>query len=217
VTRVSSFDVTLDTCVLFPITLCDTLLRLAEAGVFRPHWSKETLAELERNLVSKLGLSEKAARRRIAHMTDAFPEALVEGYEQLVPTMPTDPKDRHVAAAAVRSASQVIVTSNLSDFPPEALRQFDIEVQSPDVFLLHQGNLDVSMTVRLLRSQASEKSRPPRTVQDVLDRLATNAPTFSTAMRLLLEEATPVERQATKKAAVQTNVDPAVVERAASS
>lgn len=84
-------------------------------------------------------------------------------YEQLVPAIPTDPKDRHVAAAAVRSASQVIVTSNLSDVPPEALRQFEIEVQSPDVFLLHQGNLDVSMTVRLLRSQASERAgRPER-------------------------------------------------------
>ena len=72
-TRVSSFDVTLDTCVLFPITLCDTLLRLAEAGVFRPHWSKETLAELERNLVSKLGLSEKAARRRVPRDPNDWP------------------------------------------------------------------------------------------------------------------------------------------------
>jgi hypothetical protein len=51
----SSFDVTLDTCVLLPITLADTLLRFAESGLFRPHWSKETLEELRRNLVANSG------------------------------------------------------------------------------------------------------------------------------------------------------------------
>ena len=110
-TEVSSLDVTLDTCVLLPITLADTLLRFAEAGLFRPHWSNETLDELARNLMGKFNLSEEAALRRIGHMTAAFPEALVEGYEVLVPAMPNHTKDRHVLAAAVRSGSQVIVTS----------------------------------------------------------------------------------------------------------
>jgi hypothetical protein len=119
-------------------------------------------------------------------MTIAFPEALVEGYELLVPVMPNDPKDRHVLAAAIRSGSQVIVTANLRDFPPQALSQFEVEAQSPDAFLLHQSNLDVQLSVQLLRRQAREKSRPPRTLEDVLDRLAISAPMFSTAMGILV-------------------------------
>ncbi len=184
---VSSFDVTLDTCVLLPITLCDTLLRFAEAGFYRPHWSRETLDELYRHLVTTFGLPEAAVRRRVDLMYSAFPEALVEGYEVLVPAMPTpDPNDRHVLAAAVRSASQVIVTSNLKDFPTDALVPLGVDAQSPDTFLLHQCNLDAQLSSQILRDQAAEKNRPPLTPEEILDRLANNAPEFAASIRALL-------------------------------
>jgi predicted nucleic acid-binding protein len=186
VARVTSFDGTLDTCVLFPITLCDTLLRFAEDGFFRPHWSAETLDELVRNLVGKSGLTQEAAQRRVDHMTAAFPEALVEGYERLVPVMPNDPKDRHVLAAAVMSSSQIIVTSNMGHFPADVLREFNVEAQPPDLFLLHQCNLDPRAAAAVLRRQAADKTRPPRRTAEVLARLNVNAPTFVRAMRLLM-------------------------------
>lgn len=185
-TEVSSFDVTLDTCVLLPITLCDTLLRFADAGFFRPHWSTETLDELARNLVSKFDISVQAAERRIDNMTAAFPEALVEGYELLVPAMLNHPKDRHVLAAAVKSHSQVIVTSNLNDFPVHALKPLDIEAQPPDAFLLHQSDLDPRLGAAIMLRQAEEKIRPPMTVEALLDRLVINAPRFTTAVRICL-------------------------------
>ncbi len=185
--RVTSFDGTLDTCVLYPITLCDTLLRFAEDGFYRPHWSEETLAELVRNLVSEAGLTQEAAQRRVEHMTAAFPEALVEGCQRLVPVMPNNPKDRHVLAAAVMSNSQIVVTSNMRHFPADALRQFNVEAQPPDLFLLHQSNLDPRAAAAVLRRQAAEKSSPPRRTADVLARLNVNAPTFVHAMRLLME------------------------------
>jgi predicted nucleic acid-binding protein len=183
--RVTSFDATLDTCVLYPITLCDTLLRLAEDGFYRPHWSQETLEELVRDLAERIPLSQAAAQTRVDHMTSAFPEALVDGYQRLVPTMPNDPKDRHVLAAAVRSGSQVIVTSNLRHFPAGQLREFDVEAQPPDLFLLHQSALDPKATAAVLRRQAADKSKPPRRAAEVLDRLV-NAPMFAHSMRLLL-------------------------------
>lgn len=40
--RFSSF---LDACVLVPITPCDTLLRMADAGAFRPLWSERVMIE----------------------------------------------------------------------------------------------------------------------------------------------------------------------------
>lgn len=39
------FTVFLDACVLVPIAPCDTLLRMADAGAFRPLWSKRVTDE----------------------------------------------------------------------------------------------------------------------------------------------------------------------------
>jgi PIN domain len=61
----------LDTCVLLKPYLCDTLLSIAEAGVYRPLWSSMVIAELERNLARR-GLDEK----RIAHRLDQMKRGL---------------------------------------------------------------------------------------------------------------------------------------------
>lgn len=37
------FAAFLDTCVLYPAYLCDTLLRLADACLYRPLWSDDVL------------------------------------------------------------------------------------------------------------------------------------------------------------------------------
>ena len=71
-----AFPVLLDTNVLFGAYLCDTVLRLAEAGTFRPLWSADILAELERNLVTR-GVDPDRAARRVAFMSAAFPDAVL--------------------------------------------------------------------------------------------------------------------------------------------
>jgi hypothetical protein len=49
---VNQYIVTLDACVLLPMPVCDTLLRLAEEPAFYvPRWSRETLDEVHRNLM----------------------------------------------------------------------------------------------------------------------------------------------------------------------
>jgi hypothetical protein len=45
----SRFPVVLDSCVLYPMYLRDTLLRAAEAGLYRVHWSQEILDGALRN------------------------------------------------------------------------------------------------------------------------------------------------------------------------
>jgi hypothetical protein len=116
-----SFPVFLDTCVLYPVTLADLILRIAEAGVFRPHWSADILDELTRNLADIPGVGPESAAWRVDAMVAAFPDASVTGYESLVDGMSCREKARHVLAAAVHSDCQVIVTFNLKDFPPESL------------------------------------------------------------------------------------------------
>lgn len=53
----------------------------------------------------------------------AVRDCLVTGYERLIEAMQLpDPDDRHVFAAAIKSCAQVIVTTNLKDFPEAELR-----------------------------------------------------------------------------------------------
>lgn len=109
-----AFPAFLDTCVLYGANLNDTLLRIAEEDAFSPQWSPDVVEELCRNLSMIPNLPAGAADRRVKAMTDAFPEAMVEGYEPLIPIMTCDPKDRHVLAAAVHSDSQVLGGFNWS-------------------------------------------------------------------------------------------------------
>jgi predicted nucleic acid-binding protein len=125
-----AFPALLDTCVLYPAYLCDTLLRIAEAEAYRPLWSADVLNELRRNVV-EAGIPADRVDRRIAHMARSFPDAMVSGYESLIDGMTNDPKDRHVLAAAVRANAEVIVTFNVRDFPEPALKPYDILVVHP--------------------------------------------------------------------------------------
>ena len=179
-----AFPVVLDTCTLFPIALADLLLRLAEAKAFRPLWSEEILAELERNLVSKGKTTAVRARKRVTRMREHFPDALVEHYEDLIPTMTCDAKDRHVAAAAVRSNAELIVTFNLKDFPVTALRGYDLEAISPDDFLLDQLDLFPEITLECLRQQAADYDNPKITAFDLLETLEKiGLPHFTSAVK----------------------------------
>ncbi|MGI0129040.1 MAG: PIN domain-containing protein, partial [Thermoplasmata archaeon] len=71
-----AFGVVLDTCVLYPYSLCDLLLRLADRELYDPYWSDRILEELERTLLGH-GLSAEQAAWRTGQMQQAFPEALV--------------------------------------------------------------------------------------------------------------------------------------------
>lgn len=102
------FSALLDTCVLVPSRARDVLLEVASAGAYRPLWSSEILAELDRSLrmlLGKRGVTPEEAdaylTRLFRQMETAFPDALVTDWESLAETMHLpDPDDRHVVAAA---------------------------------------------------------------------------------------------------------------------
>jgi predicted nucleic acid-binding protein len=106
-----STGVLFDTCVLYPAHLRDTLLRLAERGLFRPLWSPDIMEELRRNLI-EAGPSAAAVERTIGLMNRHFEDAQTTGYEALIDVMECDVKDRHVLAAAVHSHADTLVTFN---------------------------------------------------------------------------------------------------------
>ncbi|MBE9216775.1 hypothetical protein IQ247_29680 [Plectonema cf. radiosum LEGE 06105] len=74
----SNFHVLLDSCVLFPMYLRDTLLLAAEAGLYLPFWSQEILNGATRNLINTGRVTEERAVRLEETIKKAFPEAMVE-------------------------------------------------------------------------------------------------------------------------------------------
>ena len=94
--------VVLDACVLIPMPLADTLLRMAETPRFYlPKWSQMIMDEVTRNLIQKWNMPPEKAHRREDQLRRYFPEAWVDGFEPLIGAISNHPKDRHVIAAAV--------------------------------------------------------------------------------------------------------------------
>ena len=77
VAQSNQYIAVLDTCVLAPMPLCDTLLRLAEDPAFYiPKWSNDIMREL-RSTLQRFGYMPAQADRRITAMESAFEDANV--------------------------------------------------------------------------------------------------------------------------------------------
>jgi predicted nucleic acid-binding protein len=178
----------LDACVLVPNALADTLLRLAEAGFYRPLWSSQILDEV-REAVLRVHPDLDPARiaARIDAMTAAFDDAMVSGWGRICAGLDLpDPDDRHVLAAAIAGGAQALVTFNLKDFPDFAMAPSGMEAVHPDEFLLNQLDLNPGLTYRILTEQAEDMQTPPSDLAGVLNRLQRcGVPRFSDAVRLL--------------------------------
>jgi len=164
----------LDACVLVPIALADTLLRVAERELYRPLWSERILTEAS-NAVLEVhpDLASDRVAKRFADVNGTFEDACVEGWEVLVPTLSLpDPDDRHVLAAALRGRADAIVTGNIRHFPEDVLEPLGIAAVDPDDFLLDQLDLAPRIVLEVLREQAGHTRNPPLTPTDLLAQLA---------------------------------------------
>lgn len=170
------FVVIYDANVLYPSTLRDLLIRVAQAGLVQARWTHQILDETFDNLrKNRPELPDEALSRTRKLMICAIRDCLVTGYEPLIDSLDLpDPDDRHVLAAAIRARAQVIVTENLSDFPSSSLDRWDIEAKSPDDFLLDQIHLDRKVVWSCAQQIADSWRRPPGTVADVLAGLQRN-------------------------------------------
>ena len=155
--KISQYVAVLDTCVLAPMPIADTLLRLAEEPAFyTPKWSPDILQELQKTLQDKFAYSQAQTDRRIESMKLTFPEAMVTGYDDLIASMKNDPKDRHVLAAAVKCGAHSIVSNNVKHFPRESLAPYELECLTADDFLRHQYHLDPDAFIEVLIKQAGD-------------------------------------------------------------
>ncbi|MEG3894714.1 MULTISPECIES: hypothetical protein [unclassified Microcoleus] len=86
---------------------------------------------------------------------------------------------RHVAAAAVVAKAQVIVTSNLRDFPRESLNPWGITALHPDVFLNRLYEVTPDLMANVVWQQVEDLKNPPLTVDELLVRLREEVPVFA--------------------------------------
>lgn len=164
-------SVLLDSCVLFPMYLRDTLLCVAEAGLYFPYWSQEVIDGAIRNLINTGRITREKATKLEVMIKKAFPWALVEVSSELIEEMTNHPGDRHVLAAAVTANANIIVTSNLKHFKQKDLAPWNIEARSPDQFLCDLYKSYPEEIIQIIQRQSQILNRPPMTVVELLDLL----------------------------------------------
>jgi len=161
-----------DACVLHPAPLRDLLIRIARAGLVRARWTDAILDECFRSILRRRPELQEPLKRTRELMNAAIPDCLVRGYEDLVESLALpDSDDRHVLAAAIRSGASAIVTSNLADFPTQALAPFQIEPKHPDDFVTELIDSAPAVVLAAVTRQAAELRSPPRSVSDLFETL----------------------------------------------
>ncbi len=140
---------------------------LALTDLFRAKWTDEIHAEWMRNVQADYPDITEAQVKRIRDLMNAHvQDCLVTGYEDLIEalTLP-DPDDRHVLAAAIRAGADVIVTTNLVDFPKDTLAKYGIDAQHPDEFITHLLDLAPNLVCAAAKKQRESLKNPPLTVE----------------------------------------------------
>lgn len=160
----------LDANVLYPAPVRDLLLQLAVTDLFKAKWSADIHREwMEALLRNEPGRDRAKLERTRDLMDSATRDALVTGYESLIPSLNLpDPKDRHVLAAAIAGRCDVIVTQNLKHFPDDALKPFGIEAQHPDEFLCNHMHLATGLFCSAVAKVRARLNNPPYTVEEYL-------------------------------------------------
>jgi len=173
----ADFPVILDACVLAPANLCDLLLSLAETPrLYLPIWSEEILQEVKRTQTEDLEWPPHLVEYWQTNVREAFPEAIITRYQNLIPVCTNHEGDRHVLAAAIKAKAEVIVTANLRHFPPESLEPWGIKAIDPGSYLISLYTLDSGVVVSRLESIARRRKLAPEVV---LARLGRSVPAFA--------------------------------------
>lgn len=164
----------LDANILYPAPVRDLMMQLALDDVFRARWT----ADIHREWIEALLRNDpKRDRSKLERTRDLMNQhtrdALITGYESLISCVQLpDPDDQHVLAAAITGRCDVIVTKNLSDFPPQMIEGFGLKAQHPDLFLLDYCDRDLHRFCRSVKQVRARLKNPVVSPSDYLAILA---------------------------------------------
>lgn len=164
------YTAVLDACVLFSRLQRDVLLSLAHADLYTARWTQEIEHEWASSLVEKYPDAADKIPRLVEHMREAIPDCLIVDYAPLITSIQLpDERDRHVLAAAIRGNADAIVSLNTKDFPASVLATFDIEIQTPDQFVLNQIMLNPPKALMAIKKMRERWERPSMLAADMVD------------------------------------------------
>lgn len=164
----------LDSNIIYPVIIRDFLFWIAYYDLFIPKWSK-TIFYVWKNVMIRKGINEIEAEKRTQKANLAFPYALVKNYNNLIKELELpDINDRHVLAVAIKAKADFIITKNLKDFPPDYLNTFNIQVLTPDDFIINLLNEKPDIILKAFKEMVINKKKPPKTEKKVIQSLKRN-------------------------------------------
>ena len=172
----SNYTALLDANVLYPAPVRDLLLQLAVTDIYKARWTADIHREWIDSLLRNEPQRNRAKLERTRDLMDSSTrDALVTGYDSLIPSLQLpDEDDRHVLAAAIVGRCDVIVTANLKDFPEAALAPFGIDAQHPDEFLCNHLNLAQGLVCRCVQKVRQRLKNPAYSTEEYLATLTRN-------------------------------------------
>lgn len=180
----SDFTVCLDACVLANPGVNDLLLRLADHRLYLPCFSETILAEVRHVHKDVFGWNDERTEYWQEQVKAAFPEALVENYEALIPSCTNDEDDRHVLATAIRGGAQLIVTFNLKHFRTHDLEPRDLRAVHHQDYLITLWDMHPAVVLQRLHDISERFSQ---NLENTLDRLEKSVPMFAAHVRNEIE------------------------------
>ena len=160
-------QIVLDANVIVQALVRDLLLDADAYGLCRVRWTEAILGEARQTLIGEFGRDPARIDALLAAMRRYCPRAAIVGYEARIAAMTNEPKDRHVAAAAVWTEAE-IATFNLRHFRPTALAPFGVRALHPDTFLMELYPAHADTLAAIVREQAAQRTDPPLAPRRVL-------------------------------------------------
>lgn len=175
----------LDANVLFSKILLTVLLDMPQFNIISFLWSDEVIQEVSKNLKKKVAQPHSVdALEKSIKTAFRMGEVEKKDYQSIEPTfVKTDPKDRHVLAAASAAGAQYLVTFNLADFDVAEATSQSVQVIHPDSFLCFLHGNHPNEVVQSIKHSRGRRTRPPQTENEFLERLRkANVTSFADAM-----------------------------------
>jgi len=177
----------IDTSELFPFTIMDVLLTLAEDFLFTWVWTDEVLDEWIEVIVREVKRTPESAASVAAAVRSHFGRFRIDPglyQDKVADDLSPDPADRVHAAAAIYGDVDVLLTRNLKHLRTKPVLAAGVQVITSDDFLCALLTHHRQGVVESFVRAADAKTNPPRTPHELADKIsAAGAPRF--AERLL--------------------------------